>query len=158
MNHLKREINIKATFDEFAKVQKFLDEIFDYFHIPERIYGSVYLTVEEALRNAIVHGSKGNVTENVRILFKKTIKGISFVIQDPGEGFNVAEITRNRWEKEYEGNGIFLIKSLTDEFSYNQQGNKLTMSFVVSGIDPVSALSRAVSLGNYLSGKRISVK
>ena len=158
MNHLIREIRIKSSLSEFDKVQKFLDEIFDYFHIPERMYGSVYLAVEEALKNAITYGSNGNVKEEIKIFFKKAVKGISFLIEDPGRGFNAGVISKNRWEKEYEGNGIFLIKSLTDEFSYSERGNKISMTFFVSGIDPETALNRALSLDNYLSGKRISVR
>ena len=158
MNKFKREIHIKSRLDDLVKVQKFLDEIFDFFHIPERMYGNVYLSVEEAIKNAILHGSKGNVKEEIRIVFKKTVQSISFVIEDTGKGFNTLIVSKDRWQKEFQGNGIFLIKSLTDEFFYNEKGNKLTMIFFVSGIDPEMALTRAMSVGSYLSGKKITVK
>ena len=100
-------------------------------HIDEDKAFDIRLCVEEAVRNAIVHGNKSDKRRSVKVSWKVSGDNAVIEIEDEGKGFDHAaaadptldaNITRNC------GRGVFLIKKLMDKVEYNESGNKIRMT------------------------------
>ena len=78
----------------------------------------VEMALREALANAIVHGCKNDESKSVQCSVACDESGnLTFIIRDPGEGFNPASVTDPLLESsryETHGRGIYLINSLVD--------------------------------------------
>jgi serine/threonine-protein kinase RsbW len=92
---------------------------------------SVELALAEALNNAVVHGNGGDRQKFVQVLCRCEVgKGVSVVVKDQGQGFDpnsvpdptVAENIYND-----HGRGIWVMKSLMDEVSFECGGSEVRM-------------------------------
>jgi serine/threonine-protein kinase RsbW len=91
----------------------------------------IRLCVEEAVRNAIVHGNHCEKKFSVRIAYSWNEAKIVIEVEDQGKGFDYkhlpdptdsAHILRNS------GRGVYLIHHLMDEVDYNDTGSRVTMT------------------------------
>ena len=90
----------------------------------------IRLCVEEAVRNAMVHGNGGNKNLSVRVAY--WVKDERFIVEvkDEGSGFDYRRLedpTANESLMKNSGRGVFLIKNLMDEIEFNERGNKVKM-------------------------------
>lgn len=93
---------------------------------------AVELALREALNNAVVHGNRLNARKPVHIRCRCGVgKGISLVVSDQGEGFDVRTVddplSAGNLEAEH-GRGIRLMKSAMDLVSFQRQGTEVHMS------------------------------
>ncbi len=90
----------------------------------------IRLCLEEALINAIKHGNKNKKDLPVNITYSISDDKFKISIEDSGNGFDYKHLP-NPTAKENllktRGRGIYLIKYLMDEVSFNKNGNKITM-------------------------------
>jgi serine/threonine-protein kinase RsbW len=91
----------------------------------------VELALAEALNNAVVHGNRMDRQKLVQILCRCELgKGVSVVVTDQGQGFDpnavpdptVAENIDND-----HGRGIWLMKCMMDEISFERGGTQVRM-------------------------------
>lgn len=90
----------------------------------------IRLSVEEAVRNAIVHGNKSDKHLSVKASCWLEGGDINIQIEDEGPGFghkSLADPTSDDNVMRNSGRGIFLIKKLMDRVEYNEAGNSLRM-------------------------------
>ena len=98
---------------------------------PMRECFGVRLAMEEALVNAIKHGNRMEADKKVFIACELTTDEITIVVEDQGEGFKLEEVPDPTEDDNLEkpgGRGIMLIRSFMNGVSYNERGNRLTMS------------------------------
>lgn len=98
---------------------------------PMRECFGVRLALEEALVNAIKHGNRMEPDKKVYISCLLTSDEVTIVIEDQGEGFKLEEVPDPTEDDNLEkpgGRGIMLIRSFMNGVSYNERGNRLTMS------------------------------
>lgn len=92
----------------------------------------VELALQEALTNAIRHGSGGNSREKVSVCcFCTADKGIVLVVTDQGSGFDPSQVPDpTTAERIYaaHGRGIFLMKQLMDTVRFRQGGREVVMT------------------------------
>jgi serine/threonine-protein kinase RsbW len=90
----------------------------------------IKLCIEEAVRNAIVHGNHSDRRLAVRIVYGVEDSRLVIEVEDAGAGFDhraapdpttMAHLMKNS------GRGVYLIKKLMDKVDYNDAGNKITM-------------------------------
>ena len=116
---------ISAEMEEFLRSRKVNDSaIFD-----------IRLCVEEVVKNAIIHGNKGNRELPVNISYALKGNEFSIEVEDQGEGFKPEKVPDpTKGENLYRegGRGVFLIHKLMDKIEYNDRGNKI---FMVKFID-----------------------
>ncbi len=96
----------------------------------EKVFFDLKLAVEEALVNAIKHGNKLNKSLQVKVGFEVSPQKIVISVEDEGEGFGYKKIpnpTKDENLPKPHGRGVFLIKEVMDEVSFNRKGNKITM-------------------------------
>jgi len=91
----------------------------------------IRLCIEEALKNAIIHGNKFNKESYVFISYALKRNEFVIEIEDEGVGYVPEEVPDPTKEENLlvgEGRGVFLIHKLMDEVKYNDKGNKIIMT------------------------------
>lgn len=92
---------------------------------------AVELALREALNNAVVHGNRLNTHKLVHIRCRcKVGEGISIVVSDQGEGFDVRTVPDPLADenlKAERGRGIHLMKSAMDAVSFERRGTEVHM-------------------------------
>lgn len=90
----------------------------------------IKLCVEEAVRNAILHGNRLNKKLHVKVSYLIADGRINIEVEDGGPGFDPAKIPdptgKGNMTKE-SGRGVCLIKQLMDRVEFNKKGNKILM-------------------------------
>lgn len=119
-------------------VERFVDEVCDYFNVSNDYFGNIIVTVLEAVDNAIMHGNKNDSSKNVILSFEAKPEGLCFTIQDEGTGFDVSSIpdpTDPANEDINKGRGIYLLKSLADEVRFLENGSIVELYFKIANIN-----------------------
>jgi len=92
---------------------------------------SVELALAEALNNAVVHGNRMDRQKLVQVLCRCELgKGISVVVKDQGQGFDsnaMPDPTAPENIGADHGRGIWLMKSVMDEVSFERGGTEVRM-------------------------------
>ncbi len=90
----------------------------------------IRLSVEEAIRNAMVHGNRSDRGLPVKIACSVNNGRLEIVIEDSGKGFDpkkVPDPTEEANLTKVGGRGVYLIKRLMDEVEYSAKGNRVRM-------------------------------
>jgi len=100
------------------------------YNIDESRLFDIRLCVEEAVRNAMVHGNHSDNKLLVRTAYWIDNGALNIEIEDEGRGFYHEEVddpTLACHLLKNSGRGVYLIKKLMDKVEYNDKGNKVTM-------------------------------
>jgi serine/threonine-protein kinase RsbW len=149
-----KELKISSLQRNISRVEKFVEEICDDNYISDIYFGNIMLAIEEAVKNAIIHGNRQDGDKQVTLTFQRKRDGLCFTIEDEGEGFNLQEIPNPLDSDDSKGTGIFLIRSLADKVTYNQTGNKVGLTFTISSINQETTLNRISHLKSYFSRQK----
>jgi serine/threonine-protein kinase RsbW len=93
------------------------------------------IAVTESVNNAIMHGNKNDRTKNVTLSLSLNNNVINFRIKDEGIGFdfqNLPDPTSPENLDKPSGRGIFLMKHLSDEVNFSNNGSLVELSFYMS--------------------------
>lgn len=144
---------IKSDLNEIHKLEAFVEQISDVYNVNSTYYSNILVALNEAVTNSIVHGNKETEDKEVAILFESKNQGLFFTVLDEGAGFdfeNYPDPTDLNIENPEEiGHGLFLMKSLTDQISYDAETGAIELGFKISSINKELAVSRVKSLQNY---------
>lgn len=125
-------IVISSELKNLVHVESLIDKICELKSISEDLYGNILIAVTEAVNNAIIHGNCFDNNLNVEVLVHETLNSIVFTVVDQGKGFDFNQLpdptSPENIEKE-NGRGIFLIKNLSDEISFDIPGNIIHITF-----------------------------
>jgi serine/threonine-protein kinase RsbW len=116
-------------------IESFIDNAKERFHLDDDIYGNIMIAVTEAVNNAIKHGNSGDKNKNVFLSLSLNDSLIKFVIKDEGKGFdyqNLPDPTAPENLEKIGGRGIFLMKHLSDEVQFKEEGRIVELSFYVN--------------------------
>ena len=98
--------------------------------VDESTLFDIKLCVEEALRNAMVHGNRSDKGLVVKVSYRIDKDRFEAVVEDEGSGFDPEKVPDPTVEEnmlKYGGRGVYLIKRLMDEVEYNDRGNRVKM-------------------------------
>ena len=91
----------------------------------------IEIAVNEALTNSVVHGNHEDASKRVFVTSRCTEDGeVSITVRDEGEGFDsrtVPDPTAPENVLSNHGRGIYLIRTLMDEVTFEQNGTVLKM-------------------------------
>lgn len=127
---------IKSDISNISEVEKLIDIVCEDLKLNEDNYGNVLIAVTEAVTNAIVHGNKNNISKSVSIYVDSITKEVVFTIVDEGGGFDFTNLPDPTAPKNIEkpnGRGIFLMKNLSDNVEFLDEGRKVCITFVING-------------------------
>ncbi len=130
MNALK--IQIPSILENIRIVESFIDNVKDKYNINDDIYGNIMVAVTESVNNAIKHGNKLDKNKNVILSTICEENLVKFIIEDEGDGFdfhNLPDPTSPERIDQLGGRGIFLMKHLSDEVSFSNNGKAVELIF-----------------------------
>ncbi len=130
--NIEENLVLDSTMDSISQVEKMIDGQSQMLNIDDEVYGKYMLSVVECVNNAIVHGNKLSADKKVRIHYHITNKRIEVTVTDEGEGFDPDSLPDPTAEENIEkdcGRGIFLMRHLADDVSFEDHGRKVKMTF-----------------------------
>jgi serine/threonine-protein kinase RsbW len=129
---MEKIIKIESSVSKIYEVENFLNHIFAECNIDKKLYCNVYLSLNEAVNNAIQHGNKFNTNKFVIITFQLSPQYFEFTIEDEGIGFsfeNVKDPTCLDNIHSESGRGIFIMKNYSDKIEFVENGSKIKLKF-----------------------------
>ena len=129
------KISIPSLIENITIIESFIDNAKEKFNINDDIYGNIMISVTECVSNAIIHGNKQNLKKPVHIELRFLDNQLKFIIEDQGEGFNFQEIEDPTAPENIErtgGRGVFIMKHLSDEVTFENQGRKAILTFYMN--------------------------
>jgi len=125
------DLSMPADSEQVGAVVDAISEVLVRREVPEQKRFDVALAVQEALANAVVHGCGNDPSKQVRCQVRSDPHGrILIVVSDPGPGFNPDRLADpKRDENLYvdHGRGVYLIRQLMDEVSFERSGKEIRM-------------------------------
>lgn len=128
-------IQIPSIVENIRMIESFIDNAKERFHLDEDLYGNIMIAVTEAVNNAIKHGNSNNSSKNVFLSLTLNDNLLKFVIKDEGTGFeynNLPDPTAPENLEKPGGRGIFLMKHLSDEVEFTENGKTVELSFYMN--------------------------
>jgi serine/threonine-protein kinase RsbW len=118
---------VKAISPQVDRLMRLIEES----HSVAGQESAVELALEEALDNAVVHGNRMDPRKWVQVHCRcEWGKGVSIVVKDQGQGFDanaVPDPTAPENIGAEHGRGIWLMKSVMDEVSFERGGTEVRM-------------------------------
>lgn len=132
-------VRINARLEELSKVEAIIESLYEEGKLPEESYGNVLVVATEATLNAIHHGSKDDASKEID--FALTVEGKEVIVEvsDSGSGFdhsNLPDPTDPANIEKGSGRGIFIMKNLSDEIEFLNDGATVRVKFQLEA--PVS--------------------
>lgn len=133
MNSIR--IEIPSLSENIRMIESFIDNAREKFDFNDDIYGNIMIAVTEAVNNAIRHGNRNNSSKSVALSLSLEEGLIKFNVEDEGDGFdyhNLPDPTAPENLEKPGGRGIFLMKHLSDEVSFKENGRVVELSFYIN--------------------------
>jgi serine/threonine-protein kinase RsbW len=127
-----QKIRIASRAENIILVERMIEDVCDLFNISEDYYGNILVAITEAVNNAIYHGNQANPKKNIDIFFKSFPDHVSFIVKDEGTGFNYSNLpdpTNPENIEKPNGRGVFLMRNLADNVSFEDNGSKVVLDF-----------------------------
>jgi len=128
-------IQVPSIIENIRMIESFIDNAKERFHLNDDIYGNIMIAVTEAVNNAIKHGNEGDKSKNVSLSLFLNESMIKFTIKDEGKGFrydNLPDPTAPENLEKIGGRGIFLMRHLSDEVQFKDDGRIVELSFYMN--------------------------
>ena len=128
-------IDFPSNAENIHLVEKMIDAVCDEQKIAEDYYGNILMAMTEAVNNAIHHGNGLNPNKKTSVSFDRNEKQLKFTVTDEGIGFdfeNLPDPTSPENLEKPNGRGIFLMKNLADEISFEDEGRKVELTFIIN--------------------------
>lgn len=128
----KLEFAISSEVGNIVKVENFIESFSAYFNLSPELFGKISLSVIEAVNNAILSGNKQDSDKRVELTAEKANDQLLVSVCDEGEGFDYTHIPDPTLPDNIEkdaGRGLFLMKTLSDDLVFENNGSKVTLVF-----------------------------
>ncbi len=118
-----------------AQVEQFVENFVSRFNVCQNTYGNILISLTEAVNNAIIHGNDQDETKKVQVMVRKRNRDIAFRVSDEGRGFDYNSLpdpTAPGNLTKLGGRGVFLMKELSDDMRYYDNGRTVEMRFKIT--------------------------
>lgn len=126
---------IKNELGQLARLYAFLDQQAEAYELEDLLLMQIKLALEEAVTNVIQYAYPEKEDQDIRIDMNYKNRRLTIVITDTGIAFNPLarqepDLTLSLEERPIGGLGIYLVKQLMTEVTYNRSDGKniLTMT------------------------------
>ena len=112
------------------RVEQFLLKMNSSLKFSDEQLGTLLVVVTEAVNNAIIHGNRRNASKKVVVTGTVQDHLLLIKVKDEGKGFDPQGIPNPIDEGNLlreSGRGVFLMRQLAENVSYNSRGNEVTM-------------------------------
>ena len=134
---------------ELNKLERFIEEICDYYNINNEYFGNILLATTEAA-GILLALSEDPVKRELSVNFDRSSKGLLFTIKIEWEdGVAEEDILDREIKKHNLSRDIYIVKALTDEISISVNGKKIVLVFYISSMNYEKSLLRISKLKDY---------
>ena len=126
------ELRFDSKPENIAVVERLIDKLSEEHNIIPEHYGNVLIAMTEGVNNAIVHGNKLDPDKSVTVACSVNDKNLVFRITDEGPGFDYDHLPDPTAPENIEkphGRGVFLMRHLADECTFEDDGRVVEMTF-----------------------------
>lgn len=130
-----RTVTFPSVKENVALVERFVDEICEFYNIGDENYGNILIAITEAVSNAIYHGNRLDPDKSVRFFYETKDNNLCFTVQDEGRGYNPETLPDPTDPENVEnpnGRGVFLMRRLTDDIKFFDEGRKVELYFRIA--------------------------
>lgn len=145
------KITIQSDINKMNAVEAFISDICDTYNI-NNYAAAIAMSLIPAVENAIVHGNNSDPSKIVTISCERCRGGVTISVSDMGDGFDYSAFGDIPTSDE-KGVGIYMMKTLSDQLSFENNGSTVRMTFFINGIDSSRALERSSRIKEYYSEK-----
>jgi serine/threonine-protein kinase RsbW len=131
---MKKKLTLKNQVGELERVNQFVEEIGEELNLDMELQMNLNLVMEEMVSNVIFYAYPEGKTAEIELLAESNGKELTFVLSDQGKEFDPtlkddANPDVNPAEREIGGMGIFIVKNIMNEVTYQRLEGKnlLTM-------------------------------
>jgi serine/threonine-protein kinase RsbW len=122
---------VEAISPYIDQLMRFIKRFMNEFVAAEESEIDIEMALREALANAVVHGNREDPRKRIYATCRCQIDGeVSITIRDEGDGFDsraVPDPTHQQRRLLSNGRGIYLMRALMDEVSFEEPGNIVHM-------------------------------
>jgi serine/threonine-protein kinase RsbW len=126
-------LKISSNAQNLRLVERLVEDVCEVYGVNEDCYGNMLIAVTEAVNNAIYHGNKCDPNKVVRIGFETSEDNkLVFSVTDEGPGFDhttLPDPTDPTNLDKVSGRGVFLMSSLSDTITFEQNGRRVLLGF-----------------------------
>jgi serine/threonine-protein kinase RsbW len=129
---MNESIKIASQKHNICNAEYFVNDIFNKLKFSRKIYCKIYLSITEAVINAIIHGNKNDESKYIDLSFLETSKDFKFIVKDQGKGFNYNNLPDPRHPDNIakeSGRGIFIMKQYADKVIFEDKGSTVILIF-----------------------------
>ena len=122
----KLNLTLESNRNEIKKFEVLLEKSNLEFNLPAERFINLQIACSEALINAIVHGNKESNVKKVYTEIAYDDRSLFVKINDEGDGFDINRLpdpTSNENLMKEHGRGIYIIRSLVDDFRCSSSEN-----------------------------------
>lgn len=131
---MKKEIVLENSIEQLSLLAPFVEEICDELGLGPELVFNLNLVLEEAVTNVVMYAYPEGESHQIWLSAEEHAGCLTFTLQDEGAAFDPtevpdADVTLSAEEREIGGLGIFLIRQIMNEVTYQRiEGrNVLTM-------------------------------
>lgn len=128
-------IEISSLSENIRMIESFIDNAKEKYELEDDIYGNIMIAVTESVNNAIKHGNNNDKAKSVALSLSLEDSNIKFRIKDEGNGFDYETLPDPTAPENIEkigGRGIFLMKHLSDEVKFKDNGSCVELCFYIN--------------------------
>lgn len=125
-------LKIKSSPCQIKYIESFVKSLKSHCNITQDIHDNILISLTEAVNNAIIHGNQKNIKKFVAIQCTEVKQKIVIRISDEGHGFNHNSLPDPTLPSNIEccgGRGVFIMKELSDEIHFLNNGRTIEMHF-----------------------------
>ena len=134
-----RRIAVASDAAQLPALTQFLQEFWSAAGLARAQALAFQLALEEVFMNVVMHGSPAGSAPRVEVSLRLTDAGLNMTVEDDGPEFNPLsvpppDVTASLGERPVGGHGVFLVRQMMDEVSYQRVGvrNQLSMTKHIS--------------------------
>ena len=130
---VEKKLELPSKPDVIHRVEALIDEIRSELEFKEDVYGNVMVAVTEAVNNSVLHGNQSDPSKKVFIEIEtRNQYRLVIRVKDEGSGFDESKLsdpTAPENVANIGGRGVFLMRHLSDELSFHEEGRMVEMVF-----------------------------
>lgn len=115
-----------------SQVEDYVEKLVNKHKLSPDKRGNILISLTEAVTNAIRHGNENDESKTVELEIQEQENGLAVRVSDEGDGFdygNLPDPTSPDHIMECGGRGVYLMRALSDELSFRNNGSTVEMRF-----------------------------
>jgi anti-sigma regulatory factor (Ser/Thr protein kinase) len=129
-----KTVEVRDNVSEVGRIQCEFSALWQQLGLPADIENDVSLALEEVLSNVLRHSSSNGRPREIRVTFNCGPAGFAFEVSDSADPYDPLarpdpDLTLPLEQRRGGGLGVFLVKQLADELSYERRDGRNQLRF-----------------------------